>query len=261
MSNKDTPITITTLKNPPIIEAVVEIKCAAQAVWEEEVVKPKLQESMSEYEFLDSRYGYLSSIQFEDGETTAPPIRKDWIGARFRSEDEKYITSFTNEAFTCSRLEPYETWDSFKQEALRIWNVHEKIAESTEVERLDLRYINRIPIDNDHRELSDYIHNPPDAPNRFGLDVYMFLHKDTFIDSTKKYAINITKTLQRPDDVSQNEFSLILDINIHTLKPITIDLPQQNNTISEKFDEMRELKNQVFFGTITDELRERFNGE
>ena len=87
-------------------------------------------------------------------------------------------------------------WEVFKLEALRIWDVYSEVAEPTEEGQLSLRYLNRIPISNDHLDLADYIDNPPDAPNGFDMDIFTFLHKDTFIDSSRKYAIDITKTAE-----------------------------------------------------------------
>ena len=77
---------------------------------------------------------------------TGTNIIKDIVhaGLKCQSEDSFYVVQFNKDSFVFSRLKPYEDWEKFSQEALRLWEIYCELPEPTEIGRIGLRFINRL---------------------------------------------------------------------------------------------------------------------
>lgn len=63
---------------------------------------------------------------------------------------------------TFSRLAPYDSWEPFRNEARRRWEVHRKKSNPQSVDRIAVRYINRIGIPGGAVDSKDYFRNSPE---------------------------------------------------------------------------------------------------
>ncbi|MFZ2798653.1 MAG: TIGR04255 family protein, partial [Syntrophorhabdus sp.] len=66
------------------------------------------------------------------------------------------------------------------------------------------------------------------------------------------YNVNIIKTIQPSTKPNEEDLGLIIDIDVFTTKKLPIDC----DILLGHLEEMRWLKNKVFFGNITENLRE-----
>lgn len=241
------------LSKAPIVEAVIYI----QTSFDEPIVENSLLNSMSGkfvtgYHFVGSQ----REIQFQTTVTPPQPPNQTlrdlgWKGLRFQSSDKKYIVHFNRDGFALSRLEPYENWDKFSDEALRLWNGYEEFTKPTQITRLGLRYINRIQLPPNELRFEDYLNVGPSTPESLNFPVSGFMHQDSVVVPNYAYAINIIKTLQPPNPLLG--LNLILDIDTFS----TVSLNVHRSRLKSHLMEMRWLKNKVFFGTITKKSLER----
>jgi len=236
------------LKQAPIIEAVIEIRARAESPWEESAIEGKLKEKLPDYPKVTSQSEVQHELKIAPG---LPPeqIFRDlgWKGLRLQSADDRYIAQFNRDAFVFSRLQPYERWDQFKDEAMRLWKVHEELANPTEVQRLGVRFINRISLLTGEVRLEDYLQVPPKSPGDLGFEIAGFFHHDNLRVPGYAYAINIIRTVQPPKGAGLDGGGLILDIDVFT----TESFENWNETIEERLSEMRWLKNKVFYDSVT----------
>lgn len=151
-----------------------------------------------------------------------------------------------------SRLEPYPDWASFSEEGLALWQVFSEIARPVEINRLGLRYINRIELPLEDLCLSDYIKLAPEPPSGLNLPYLGFMHHETLAVPKHPYAINIIRTIQPPQGGVGKCGGLIIDVDVFT----TYGLDLNTEGIARALEEMRWLKNKVFFGTITEKTLE-----
>ena len=107
------------------------------------------------------------------------------------------IAKFSPEGFTLSRLFPYENWEKFHNEAIRLWRVYSQLAKPVEVLRLGLRYVNRIPVVAERTLLEDVLQVAPQPPRGLELPFDTFLYHDTFLVPGHPYAVNVVRTVQR----------------------------------------------------------------
>lgn len=243
------------LPRAPIVEAVIEIRARATKALEETSLRAAIEPKLAGYVFLDSLREFHSEVKLEGGK---PPIQSvsdaGWKGVRFRSSDEKHIAQFNRDGFVFSRLEPYSTWEELESEGKRLWNIYKDLAQPVEIQRLGLRFINRIKLPPGELLFEDYIQPAPSSPHGLELPFHGFMHKDTLGVPGHPYAINVIRTIQQLNGGVDGGVALILDIDVFTTQGFDLD----NTVLQRRLLEMRWLKNKVFFGSITEKGLEMF---
>lgn len=101
------------------------------------------------------------------------------IGYRFLSGDRKQIFQARLDGFTFSRLAPYDKWETFRDEARRLWELYRAVANPKSVNRVAVRYINRLDLPIPLSDFKDYLRTvpevSPDLPQ--GLSDYLCSYK------------------------------------------------------------------------------------
>jgi len=123
-----------------------------------------------------------------------------------------------------------------------LWKAHQTIACPEQIDRLGLRFVNRIRVPQCDFELSDYLSSSPQPPHETEYPIASFLHQETFKIIGHPYEVNLIKTIQEADGTW-----LILDIDV-----FTTSLPSIGSMdMSQLLKEMRWLKNKFFFNSLT----------
>ena len=123
-----------------------------------------------------------------------------------------------------------------------------------EIQRLGLRFVNRIAMQPGETQFEEYIEPYPETPRGLNLPFLNFLHRVTLIAPGNEYGISLTQTLQIPQDQTADGTAIILDIDVFTLQPFLLAL----SDLKRRLLEMRWLKNKAFFGSITTKALEGF---
>lgn len=243
------------LRNAPIVEAVIEIRARAEGPWEESAVVQELKGKLtSDYPKVLSQTNLRGEFTIHLDQAAAGSSATDlqWRGCRFQSADDRHIAQFNRDGFVFSRLPPYESWDRFYSEAMRLWRLHKEVARPTEAQRIGLRFINRIELPLGQLRFEDYIQPAPRPPKGMSLPFLTFFQRDTLLANT--YALNVTRATQRGRAGESSGIAVILDIDV--VHPSVTDL--QEAVLEKVISEMRWLKNKAFFGSITLKALKRF---
>jgi|RhiMetdeSRZDD1v2_1073273.scaffolds.fasta_scaffold145169_4 uncharacterized protein (TIGR04255 family) len=243
------------LPRAPIVEAVVEIRARTTQTLGETSLRSALEPKLAGYLFLDSVREYHGEVKFESGKLPSQNVQDvGWKGIRFRSSDQKHIAQFNRDGFALSRLEPYLTWEQLESESQRLWNIYKDLAQPAEIQRLGLRFINRIKLPPGELLFEDYIQPAPSAPHGLELPFHGFMHKDTLAVPGHPFAINVIRTIQQLNGGVDGGVALILDIDVFTTQGFDLD----EAMLERRLLEMRWLKNKVFFGSTTKKALEMF---
>lgn len=247
------------LEHAPIIEAVIEIRCSAEEPWAEDIIKDTIGERLEGYEFWDSTSRFRQGVKIEDNVPITESMEKvGWRGVRYRSKDESYVAAFNRDGFVFSRVGSYETWEQFSAEASRVWEVHKALAQPSGVHRIGLRFINRISLPGGVVDLDDFIFSGPRPPKDLGFTVSSFLHKDSFSVPGQPYLINIVRTESSEPRAGGNvDYAIILDIDVYVQEFFEVD----DIKIDQHLENMRVLKNEVFWGSVSSALLESLKGD
>lgn len=243
------------LKAAPSIEAVIHWQAHAGKKLEPEALKAELTQRLPDYPNLQTQHDHDVQIGATGTPDSSPEFfqQMQWSGFRLQDEQNHHVAQFTLNGVVFSRLEPYETWTTFQAEALRFWHIFLELAEPTVIQRLGVRYINRIPLD-DGEQPSQYLNTVPAPPPKLELTAESFFHQDTYPVPGYPYAINWVRTVQPAGANTTNGQALIVDIDVFTNKLLQLD----QDALSQRLQEMRWLKNKVFFSCITPYALERF---
>jgi uncharacterized protein (TIGR04255 family) len=241
------------LKAAPSVEAVIHWQAHSGITLEPETLSAELTQRLPDYPILQPQQGIeIAATGALDGSSEIVQ-RTQWNGFRLQDEQNRHVAQFTPNGVVFSRLKPYEEWHCFQTEALRFWHIFLELAEPTVIQRLGVRYINRISLD-DGEQPSRYLKTVPMAPPGLDLIADFFFHQDTYPIPGHSYAINWVRTIQPMGADPADGRALIVDIDVFTTDLLQLD----QNVLIQRLSEMRWLKNKVFFSCITDFALEQF---
>lgn len=231
------------LSKAPIVEAVLDLRVASSAEWDESSLQNQLKERLPDYPKHDT----VQETEVQFSSKTGTNVIKDfaYIGLKCQSEDSFYVVQFNKDSFVFSRLKPYENWEKFSQEALRLWKIYCELLKPVEIGRIGLRFINRLAIKQEQKvELADYYKRPPLPIEGLNWPLSGYLYRDVLQVPGTPYSANVIKTVQR----TQQEAGLLLDIDVFMDKRLSFN----ELRISEHMNKMRWVKNKVFFSSLTE---------
>jgi uncharacterized protein (TIGR04255 family) len=236
------------LKNAPITEAMIDIRVKLPKEFQIEEFTT-LKESLSDrYPKVKEQHVLRGHNEIKDGQPILHSIEDLGIrGYFFRTHDEKDVVQFRIDGFTFNRLQPYTKWEDMLKKAQELWPLYSEIATPEAITRLAVRYINHLRIPLPFDDFSDYLNAPPNIPEELPQAVINFLNRVTIYDSTHDIAANITQSLE---NITQPNNFIIVILDIDVFKQG--DFPTDNQEIWKLFEKLREMKNLIFFNSITE---------
>ena len=243
------------LPKAPIVEAVIQVHARPESSWKEKEILACLKPKLQGYEKSTSRNAVKHEVKLA---AAHPPQTSEqnlgWHGLLCQSNDERQSVQFNRDGFIFSRLQPYQNWAQFFGEAIRLWKIYLETARPTEMQRIGLRFINKIPLPPKEVNFEDYIQPYPEPPFDLELPFLSFFHHDTLAVPGHPYAINIIRTIQPAQNPQAEGIGLIVDIDAFTTQPLEI----KDGVLEERLAELRWLKNKTFFGSIKSKALELF---
>jgi uncharacterized protein (TIGR04255 family) len=235
------------LSRAPIVEAVIEVRARAEVIWDEAAISSALMSQIPDYRTRDSLREFQHELRVEPGHEPQQTVRDlGWRGLVLESAGQPHVVQYNRDGFVFSRLRPYETWEQFSCEGLRLWQIYQDLAQPSEIQRLGLRFINRIEMTLLESGYDDYLTAHPKSPVELDLPVQGFFHHDVLVVPGYDYAINVIRTIQPPQQ-PESGAGLILDVDVFTTQPLALE----SDALHNRLIEMRWLKNKVFFGSLT----------
>ena len=243
------------LPGAPIVEAVIQVHARPESSWTEKEIVECLKPKLPEYTTAFSR----SQVQHELklGANRPPQMTEQnlgWHGLLCQSQDGRQSVQFSRDGFIFSRLNPYQKWEQFFGETMRLWKLYLEMARPKDVQRIGLRFLNKIPLPPKDVNFEHYIQPYPEPPFNLELPFLSFFHHDTLAVPGYPYAINIIRTIQPAQNPQAEGLGLIVDIDAFTTQPFEI----KDGMLEERLAELRWLKNKTFFGSITPEALKLF---
>jgi uncharacterized protein (TIGR04255 family) len=169
----------------------------------------------------------------------------DRLSNAFRSADGLRIIRPRLDGLAFSRLAPYDTWESFTDDARVAWAAYISVIRPTELTGFITRYINQLKIPFGV-PLYRFFNVYPAMPDKDVLFDRMFLFTETtLVEPPGKLSVIMTPS----DPVDETHFSMMLD-NIFSFRV------RDESVIWKNLDQIRKIKNDTFNAQLTDELKE-----
>lgn len=252
MTIHGTEVKATPYSHPPITEAVIEVKFATPL---DSTVFEKLNTKFNK-SYPDDKV--IRSLQFaltvNAGDLNPQPSRSDGpTGHRRSSADMTQLLVLWPDSFVISQLAPYTGWQVFFDRFTRDWKVWKRSKGFREINRIGVRFINRIdiPVENGIAQHEQYLNIYPKLPDSIAtVGSYAVQTLSRFEDIHCMLTINSASV---PSPLLEH-VSFMLDIDIAK----ETDLPQNDSEIFQLLNKIREKKNKIFEDCIGDRARELF---
>jgi uncharacterized protein (TIGR04255 family) len=245
------PINWTRFPNAPIREAVLDIRVELPSDVGLQQLSPYHDSIQDRYPQKRERVHWQAEFGNQKGVAESRGPKAEVDGYLYTSADGKNIVQVRLDGFTLSRLQPYDRWQTFREEAKRLWQRYLMIATPTSVTRLALRYINCLELPLPLRDFKDYLITTPEiAPSLpQGLKTF-FMRLEIPNDRYNAIAI-VTETIEPPHEKS---LPFILDIDV--IREAKYE--PASTEIWDTFEQLRNFKNEIFFHSVTDKAKELF---
>ena len=239
------------LPNAPIQEALVDLRCKLPdglGVSAFDDLRAKLADS-----YPDQKPRRVFQAQFGVRGEEAFVATEDAVvdGYLLKTADGKKFAQFRLDGFTYNWLRPYDSWKSLRQEAMSLWEDYVSVVTPEEVTRIALRYINRFSIELP-AELNTILRVPPELPPEIPSGIAQFLFRWIVDDPETNARCHITQSSE--DSKEANHTDIIVDIDCFVMG--TPGFPLED--LWDRLDELRVLKNRIFFNSLTPEALEMF---
>ena len=232
------------LNNPPVILAAMEIRYVLPQDFKISILK-KDEEFINENlpVRLDNFTGNISMPNPTEGLSTAQVTNKQ-TGYVYLNKEKNKRLLISNENISYVIEGKYYGWEGFKKECIGYIDHFKQILDDIVIQRISIRFINRL-IFNELNAIEDYFNvaiSASEGTIEYPIDTY-FIKYGIHIPESKIRA-NVVQSLE---ERSTDSYLFIFDIDV------LHDIQENFHTIDfeEKFEELRKLKNDIFFKNLT----------
>jgi uncharacterized protein (TIGR04255 family) len=235
----------------PITEAVIHLAVAGRATSEE------LQKLVKRFSKDYPQQETLAAVNVTVDTTGGPAtIEQQLQGYRLKSTDQADLVIVFPDGVAAARLVPYPGWEYLRERARSAWAEWRKNVTYSGMQRIGIRYINRIDVPIKQDEILDidtYLRFGPRVPDFSKRPLNGFLVQATRPTDLEHWSTSVTSTIVSPAPLIDH-VSMILDIDTFR----TEQIPGRDADLWACIDTVRPLKNAIFEACITDEARRLF---
>lgn len=236
--------------NSPIKEAVFDIQVTGLDNITQEDIENLHLLIKTNYPQKKKTLNIFGDFEIKDNSELTNNTKIQFRGIIFSNENNNRQVQFRVDGFSLNFLAPYSEWNEFYNEALFLWNIYFNGLKPKNVNRIALRYINKIDIPLPLKSFQEYITNMPPIPKSLPQLYNGFFMQIQVPCENNNYTAVITETIETP---TKDLVPFILDIDV--FKEINNDFEFTD------FNYIRSMKNLIFEDFITDKTRKLFNHE
>jgi uncharacterized protein (TIGR04255 family) len=243
-------------RNPPIEEAVVEFRFDSGGEWD-----PTLPGKLHSHPNLQGRYPGRPRAQrtleasLKAGADQPPNVsfKEGIVRVQLLDESAKRMVTLGPDVLGVNDLRPYTGWSAFRPRVQAALSAYAEIASPKLVVRIGVRYVNKILVSREPLNLEDYFLCGPRTilglPST--LNAFTVRTQHVFDDGVK--LLLTFANLEEPS-VRAPQFLLDLDVSWEGSEPVAVD------EAMARVDDLHEREGTAFEATITDAMREVFDG-
>lgn len=237
-------------RNPPIVEALCEFRFEPSSPWD--LAIPGLVYQKVRDKFPKRRQVKAFEASISDGPEGVEKQMRTTARMQFLRDDEKALIQIGPNLLAVNHLKPYPTWQEFLPLIQQGFDTYLEVANPKSIERIGLRYINRIEFTGQSIELENYFEFRPFIGPRLPQDVGPFILgiQIPYEDSRDTLRLQlVSATVETPDKVA-----VILDLDYFLGQPGQVPL----ETVFDWVEAAHGRVEEAFEACITDRLRQMF---
>lgn len=234
---------------PPITEAVIELRFKERfAVRDMERMRDQFKR---EFPRVEATYDVKVNV-VADGNAAAAAEQS---GFRLTSTDAKSLVLLFARNIVTSRLAPYLGWDQLFGKTLENFAVVTKIVGRPPLDRLGVRFINRIDLPSkmiEGRDPAELFNVGVALPKDLGSSLGQYSMSARIVEKETGCKLRIQSSIVAPALIDHVSISLDIDAYLEG------DIPMRPEEIWAELAKLRQAKNRVFESCITGQVRELF---
>lgn len=236
-----------TLRNAPITEAVLDIRVDFERAPEIQDLEKVYPELKAEYPTKELNSVFQATFGISKGHPQAG-FQGQPNGMMFKTQDGRKIVQMRVDGYTFNKLKPYDTWESFREEAETYWKLFVERTSPLKAVRIALRYINRFELPLPISKIGEFLNTGPKIGEEIQhtLDGFFLRFEIAQAGGDTKAIVSV---LRDQSQKSTSHYAIILDIDAFQV----VDAKPGDEQIWSKFEEIRNFKNEVFFNSVTNE--------
>jgi uncharacterized protein (TIGR04255 family) len=235
-------------KNPPVIEAVCEFRLTPDSHWD--LTVPGLFYERIKPDFPHREQRLVQEVELIQG---LQGIQQQWRATErvlLFNQDKTMLIQLGAHLLVINALKPYPTWQEFKPRIEKAWEILQKVVEVKSLERIGLRYINRVELSTQYK-LEDYFEFYPFIGKRLPQRIASFVIVAEFPYNEGRDGCRLQLV---PAIAAERKNAVVLDIDYFLARPRGIEVPAAMTWVEHAHSRVEE----VFEGCITDRLRAIF---
>ncbi len=228
------------LENPPLTEVVFDLRTTVS----QDIKIEQLEElhGQMKKEYPEKKSIYIGQVELKNDKPGSILAKHLHSGFRFTSENGNRIVQCRQDGFTFNQLKHYPGWNDAIDEARKLWGLY-KATLMPEARRVAVRSINKIEFPCFPDKILEYVSIFPKFPDDFPLV------ENSVVQSQFSYPGGIKAIITEKIIFESPITSFLLDIDVF-LNFETGIIDEEH--IWNSFDKIREIKNKVFFGCISE---------
>lgn len=181
-----------------------------------------------------------------------PQMRKMGVKTLYRHATRNHLIQLSDSTFTINELAPYEGWEVFQSDIKRGWDLLSATVAPSGLDRIGLRYINRIRRESADEPVSAWIAASDYVPQRVRSATSRFLSR---LQLPVSDDVRLIVTVAEQEENGQ--LSIVLDIDT----VLFAQLPPEWEVIAQHTNELHERAWEVFESCMTEKLRAHLKEE
>jgi uncharacterized protein (TIGR04255 family) len=231
----------------PITEALVDIHVQTPPNLSLEALRSFNEAFTATYPEVRTQTEWAGQIRIEpDAHSSTLTSRHGVRGYVFLDALQKRVIQVRRDGFTFSRLAPYDSWESLREEAKVAWRRYVEITRPVSARRVALRYINYLSLPAGELQLPDWFRLHSSTPDELGSLTEMLIRIAFQHPDDPSYAALVTLGSAPPKNPPESGF--LFDIDARVTRDFGLD-----ESIWNALEDLHEYKNDVFFGSLTED--------
>jgi len=235
------------LSSPPVIMAIFQIKYQSEEILLSDFLK---HDNTIRHEFPNRNDNYHANIDmprtFAPGISTVTGKADTKINSYiYFSKDQKRKLILEVGSITYTDENKYNGWDDFKKQGIKSIDYFKDILEKSNIKRISIRFINKLSFDTFNDPLEYFTTTISTAdPDGLPFPLAKYAFKLNVIVPNSNINSIINQTLE---PISKNQTDYIFDIDVLDTTNLIFDI----SLIEDKLEQLRDVKNTIFFKNIT----------
>lgn len=238
-------------KKPPIVEVTCEFRFKVKDPNDLTVPGRFWEKIKDEYPLKEELHEFEMGIEMK-AKDFQQQVRKRMLGMEYKSKDKKELLRVAPNQLSVHRLPPYPSWESFSPVVKRAYQIFQELVQPESLERVGLRYIDRVEIPSKDFGLKEYFRIYPETPEGGLTDCAHFLMQMEFPFNENRDVLRVMMFNQGV--ASKNYTAILLDWDYFLVKPEQVEMTK----VWEWVEEAHEHILGAFEQSLTDSCRKLF---